>query len=94
MDPFNIIIKDKGRHIDLNIHPQKPWCYKVIYQGVLVGEIFITGEGKWEAISAYDLDSSNYSINSHGEPSIHADLLMDYQVVQLVGAEISISNNL
>lgn len=57
MDPFNIIVSLDGQKFDLNIHPQEPMVYKVLYHGGLVGEIFLTDDGQnWKAVSVKDLD--------------------------------------
>lgn len=89
MDPFNIIIKNQGTQIDLNIHPQEAGSYKIIYHGALMGEIFMGDGGEnWQAISANDLDSGGYPIYENDETSGHADLLLDVRIVQMIGKEI------
>ncbi len=90
MDPFHIIIKNKGEQIDLNIHPQEADSYKVIYHGGLVGEIFINPNGSWSAVPAEDLDSGGYPIYEYDETSGHTDLLMDEDIVKQIGAQIDV----
>ncbi|ETZ24666.1 hypothetical protein [Pedobacter sp. V48] len=89
MDPFNIIITSHGEKVDLNIHPQEAGSYKVVCHGGLVGEIFMGKSGSWEAVSADDLDFGGYPIYEYDETSGHADLLLDEQVVQDIGQQIS-----
>lgn len=87
MDPFNIVIKAQSEQIDLNIHPQDGANFKVVYHGGLVGEMFLDN-GKWEAVSADDLDTGGYPVYEYDETSGHADILLDQRVIAEIGREL------
>lgn len=95
MDPFNIIIRTGGNQVDLNIHPQEAGTYKIIYHGALLGEIFMGSGGEnWEAITADELEPGGYPVYEYDESSGHQDLLLDQQVIQEIGQQITRSQNL
>ncbi|RYF97749.1 MAG: hypothetical protein EOO02_20310 [Chitinophagaceae bacterium] len=94
MDPFNIIIKPAGRQVDLNIHPQEAGTYKIIYHGALLGEILMGSDGEiWEAITADELEPGGFPIYAYDETSGHQDLLLDQNVVDQIGKEITRTQN-
>lgn len=95
MDPFNIIIKPAASQVDLNIHPQEAGTYKIIYHGALLGEIFMGSDGEnWEAVTADQLEPGGFPVYAYDETSGHQDLLLDQEVINLIGREIARSQNL
>jgi hypothetical protein len=81
------VIIETPKEIDLNIHPQDGANFKVVYHGGLVGEMFLDN-GNWEAVSADDLDTGGYPIYEYDENSGHADILLDQDVITLIGREL------
>lgn len=95
MDPFNIIIKSGGEKIDLNIHPQEAGAFKVVYHGALIGEVFMgSGGDNWEAVTADQLEPGGFPVYEYDESSGHQDILLDDTVIQAIGKEISVYENL
>jgi hypothetical protein len=95
MDPFNIIIRDGQKQIDLNIHPQEAGSYKIIYHGALLGEIFMGSDGEnWEALTADEIQPAGMPIYDYDETSGHEYILMDTATVQEIGRQIVLSQNL
>ena len=94
MDPFNIIVKSGGEKIDLNIHPQEAGAFKVVYHGALIGEVFMGSEGNWEAVTADQLEPGGFPVYEYDESSGHQDILLDDAVIQAIGKEISVYENL
>lgn len=89
MDPFNIVITVDGEQIDLNIHPQEAGTYKIIYQGALIGEVFMGRDGeKWEAVTADELQPGGFPVYEYDETSGHQDILLDESIVQEIGRQI------
>ena len=90
MDPFNIIIRSEGKQIDLNIHPQEAGTYKIVYHGALVGEIFMGSDGvNWEALIAEEVEPGGFPVYEYDETSGHQRILLDQDVVQEIGKQIS-----
>ncbi|TDQ11936.1 hypothetical protein [Pedobacter metabolipauper] len=90
MDPFNIIIEEQGRKIDLNIHPQEAGSYKIVYHGGLVGEIFMGAAGEnWEAVSIEDLDPGTHPMYEYQDPLDDIRFILKEPVVQKIGDQIS-----
>lgn len=90
MDPFNIIIRQKGKQIDLNIHPQEAGAYKVIYHGALIGEIFMgNNDTSWEAQTAEELEPGGFPVYEYDENSGHEYLMLDDETVQAIGNAIA-----
>ncbi|WP_285058542.1 hypothetical protein [Pedobacter ginsengisoli] len=95
MDPFNIIIKSGEEKVDLNIHPQEAGAFKVVYHGALIGEVFMGSEGgNWEAVTADQLEPGGFPVYEYDENSGHQDILLDDALVQAIGKEISVYENL
>jgi hypothetical protein len=95
MDPFNIIIRSGGEKIDLNIHPQEAGAFKVVYHGALIGEVFMGSVGdNWEAVTADQLEPGGFPVYEYDESSGHQDILLDDEVIQAIGKEISVYENL
>lgn len=90
MDPFNIVIRRAGKQLGLNIHPKDSVGYMVLFEGSLVGEIFLDATGQiWGAVSASELLEGDYpdypcdlSVDCEG-------LLSDTEMVDVIGREIS-----
>lgn len=89
MDPFNIILDVQGEQIDLNIHPQREGAYKIIYHGMLLGEIFLESDGQvWEAVTAQALQPVGFPVYENDETSAYQHILLDGEIVQHIGRAI------
>lgn len=87
MNPFNIVVRNSGKQLGLNIHPKDELSYMIFCEGALVGEIFLDFEGKaWGVITAKDLNYENYPKD---EPIAYANLLENKAMVTQIGQEIS-----
>lgn len=90
MDPFNIVIRRDGKQLGLNIHPKQDAGFMVLFEGSLVGEVFLDQQGEiWDAISARELaDGKNQDYPC--DESIDCEgLLFDKVMIAMIGDEIS-----
>ncbi|HKG04991.1 MAG TPA: hypothetical protein VKB19_00960 [Pedobacter sp.] len=92
MDPFNIIIRENNKPIDLNIHPQEAGSFKVIYHGALIGEVFV-GNAGWEAVTADELQPGGFPVYEYDESSGHEEILLDKDIIQSIGRAIAVETN-
>lgn len=90
MDPFNIVIRRDGKQLGLNIHPKQDAVYMILFEGSLVGEVFLDPQGEiWNAVSARELADGKYPDYPCDE-SVDCDgLLFDKTLVAMIGEEIS-----
>lgn len=90
MDPFNIVIRRDGHQLALNIHPKNDAKFMVLFEGSLVGEVFMNIRSeKWDAHSAKELLNGE-DLDYPCEESVDCDgLLLDQNLVAKIGIEIS-----
>ena len=90
MDPFNIVIRRDGHQLALNIHPNKKAKYMVLFEGSLVGEVFMNIKHEtWEAHSAKELLNGEHPDYPCVETVDCEGLLLDQDLVSKIGLEIS-----
>jgi hypothetical protein len=90
MDPFNIVIRVGTEQLALNIHPEGPANFKLALAGELIGEIFKSADGgSWQALPREQMQGGDASELNTVTGSDAQDLLLDNQVVQRIGLEIS-----
>ena len=90
MDPFNIVVRRAGKQLGLNIHPKGTWAYMVLFEGSLVGEVFISGQGNlWEAVAASELLSGDYPSYPCDNSFDCEGIMTDRAMVNQIGGEIS-----
>lgn len=90
MDSFNIIINISGQEIALTIQPEEAGTYKVIYHGMLVGEITM-GEDGWNAIPMDQVNPGIFPMYEHKADSDVPRLVLDKKIVAQIGEAIETS---
>ena len=90
MDPFNIVIRRDGKQLGLNIHPKDDTGFMVIFEGSLVGEVFLNSEGKvWQSVAASELLEGSFA-NYPCDESVDCEgLLLDESMVEQIGKQIA-----
>ncbi|TCC88060.1 hypothetical protein EZ428_20265 [Pedobacter frigiditerrae] len=90
MDPFNIVIRRAGKQIGLNIHPKDDVGYMVLFEGSLVGEVFLDDTGKvWGALTARELLAGTYP-NYPCDESVDCEgLLQEQEMITMIGHAIA-----
>jgi hypothetical protein len=95
MDPFNIVIRRNGKPLGLNIHPKDEVGFMVLFEGALVGELFLDEQGKtWGAISARELLKDGHAGYPCDESADCESLMFDKELINRIGREISNTLNL
>ncbi len=95
MDPFNIVIRRDGHQLALNIHPKNEAKYMVLFEGSLVGEVFMNAQSNtWEAHSAMELSNGEHPDYPCVETMDCEGLLLDRELVAEIGSAICQTLNL
>ena len=90
MNPFNIVVKRDGKQLALNIHPKGASGYMVMFEGSLVGEVFLSAQGAvWGAVSASELLAGDYPSYPCDSSVDCEGIMSDSALVGQIGSEIS-----
>ena len=90
MDPFNIIVRRDGKQLGLNIHPKENNGYMVLFEGSLVGEVFLDRQGVvWGALSAKELLNGTHPDYPCDESVNCEGILADRVMIDRIGSEIA-----
>ncbi|TDO23238.1 hypothetical protein [Pedobacter duraquae] len=90
MDSFNIIISVSGQELALTLQPEEAGTYKVIYHGMLVGEITMAENG-WEALSMDEVSPGIFPMYEHKADSDAPRLVLEKKIVAQIGEAIETS---
>ncbi|RZK53305.1 MAG: hypothetical protein EOO91_17895 [Pedobacter sp.] len=89
MSPFGIVIKRAGKQLALNIHPKYDVGFMVLFEGTLVGEIFLDVKGRVvKSLSARELMAEGYPDYPCDESEDCEGLLKDQEMLRQIEKEI------
>jgi hypothetical protein len=90
MNPFNIVIKRAGKSLPLNIHPKENEGFMVLFEGSLVGEVFLDEKGRvCGALSARELLAADYPTYPCDESVDCEGLMQDQEMLTQIGKEMA-----
>jgi hypothetical protein len=95
MDPFSIVIRRNSKPLTLNIHPKDSTGFMVLFEGALVGELFLDEQGRtWGALSARELFKDGHK-GQRCDVSVDCEgLMFDKELMNRIGREILTELNL
>ena len=87
MDSFDIIIKVSGQELSLTLQPEEAGTFKVIYHGMLVGEITM-GEDGWEAMPMDEVSPGIFPMYEHKADGDAPRIVLDNDTIKQIGEAI------
>jgi hypothetical protein len=86
MESFDIIIAVQDKDVSLTLQPEKAGTYKVIYHGMLVGEI-TSGEygDSWHAVPVEEVEPGIYPMYEHDASKGIPRIVLDELTLQQIG---------
>lgn len=87
MDSFDIIISVSGQDLALTLQPEEAGTYKVIYHGMLVGEITMAEDG-WAAMPMDEVSPGIFPMYEHKADSEAPRIVLNDTTVATIGDAI------
>ena len=87
MDSFNITISVAGQDLALTLQPEEAGTYKVIFHGMLVGEITMSDNG-WDALPMDEVSPGIFPMYEHKADSAHPRIVLDAETVAKIGEAV------
>lgn len=85
MESFDIIIAIQGENVSLTLQPEKAGTYKVIYHGMLVGEITSAEYGaSWRAVPMEEVKPGIYPMYEHDASKGIPRIVLDEMTLQQI----------
>jgi hypothetical protein len=89
MESFDITIEIEDKEVSLTLQPEKAKVYKVIYHGMMVGEITdAEQEGSWQALPVEALRPGIYPMYEHDAAKGTPRIVLDKSTLQKISDAI------
>jgi hypothetical protein len=94
MDSFDIVIPVQDKEVSLTLQPEEEGAYKVIYHGMLVGEIATEDNGaSWHKLSIAEVTPGIYPMYEHDAAKDTPRIVLDEATLQKIGEAIAQQEN-
>ena len=86
MDSFDIIISVEDKEVSLTLQPEEAGLYKVIYHGMLVGEVSAGEYGdSWRSVPMEKVTPGIYPMYEHDASKDIPRIVLDEATLQQIG---------
>jgi hypothetical protein len=86
MDSIDIVINVQEQQVSLTLQPEQAGVYKVIYHGMLVGEIAVGEYGdSWHSVPVESVTPGIYPMYEHDAAKDTPRIILDDHTLQQIG---------